>query len=349
MSLLLSAPLLVLRFAYDIFISTLQLLGGRLLPAPRVRDVDLTGKTAIVTGANSGIGLSLAKSLAAQNATVFLACRSIQRGEDAARQISDSSSTEKSKVHVLQLDTSDLSSVRDFAKSWKSSSTAPKQIDILVHNAGISGAPPGTEITKDGFGMIYATNFLGSFLLTSLLESSLSHDARVILTSSFGQYGGIPFRIFDNQGLLPRAEKTGDSGFYAITKSMQIVFAKLLQRRWNEQSNKSSRIAHAFTPGYTYTPIFEKMSALPPAFDPVFWFLKTATMLSTPVDVGAATGLWLCTTDDPAVRNPQDGGKYWDRCVRRLATADLLEATRSQEDFDRLWSTWCKDSGARWE
>ncbi|KAF2723159.1 NAD(P)-binding protein [Polychaeton citri CBS 116435] len=296
----------------------------RLLPHIQVPDSSLEGKTVIVTGANSGIGYVLSRDFAHRGASVYLACRNTSKGEEAASEIIDSVPESDNRVRVLQLDTSSLKSVRAFADHWLS---LGQRIDILVHNAGISDAG-GEDVTAEGLGTIYCTNFLGSFVLTHLLEGCLAHHARVIFTTSTGQYGGSLSRLFSLPGYRPEPShiftyRPSDSGLYADTKMMQVAFCKMLQQRWDQHSPEKQLTINSFTPGYTFTPIFDKTASLPWYVDPVFWFLKTATAIATPVDQGAATGVWLATTESAPVLA---GGKYYDRCVERSTFVDLEEA-----------------------
>lgn len=324
---------------YDFFISGLAIFIGSLLPRIRVDPVDLTGKVAVVTGANSGIGYALALALAKQNATVYLACRNTSKAQKAANEIIDACGNSHT-IHVVSLDTSSLASVRSFAATWGS-----RPIDILAHNAGIAGPSDDKDITPEGLGVIYATNFAGSFLLTSLLEPHFTPTARVILTSSTGQYAASTRQIFTLPRLAPNSsgKKPADSQFYADTKFMQVVFAALLQVHFNK--SPTQRTAHAFSPGYTYTPIFDKIPGLPWYIDPGFWLLKACTGLCIPVDQGAATGVWLATTDDAHVVGQGRGGQYWDRCVRRSTMVDVLP----QGMLERMWQLWEVDTGAKWE
>lgn len=136
---LLSNKAIALLFYYlDGILSLTTILVGRLLPKLKIPPTDLTNKTAIITGANSGIGYSLALSLAYQNATVYLASRNASKAHAAASGIIDATGISSAKIHVLSLDTSSLASVRAFASTWDSSS---KPIDLLIHNAGITGPP----------------------------------------------------------------------------------------------------------------------------------------------------------------------------------------------------------------
>src|SRR5438876_8551828 len=115
------------------------------------------GRTVVVTGANSGIGLAAARELARAGARVVLAARDPARGEKAAASISG-------EREVRQLDLSDLASVRSFAEAWDG------DLHVLVNNAGVMAPPEGR--TKDGFELQIGTNHLGHFALTNLLLPS---------------------------------------------------------------------------------------------------------------------------------------------------------------------------------
>src|SRR3954471_22198110 len=115
---------------------------------------DLTGKTAIVTGANSGIGLATAQAVARHGARVVFAVRNTAKGARAA-------TTVPGLTEVRQLDLADLASIRRFAADWQ------EPIHLLINNAGTSA--PKLERTTDGFELLFGTNHLGPFALTNLL------------------------------------------------------------------------------------------------------------------------------------------------------------------------------------
>ena len=116
---------------------------------------DMAGRTAIVTGANSGIGRAAAAALAGAGARVVLAVRTPAKGEQAAAKMSG-------ETEVRRLDLASLASVREFAAGWDGG-----EIDLLINNAGVM-VPPLSQ-TEDGFEMQFGTNHLGHFALTNLL------------------------------------------------------------------------------------------------------------------------------------------------------------------------------------
>ncbi|KAI4220631.1 MAG: hypothetical protein L6R40_008670 [Gallowayella cf. fulva] len=355
-----TAPASRINFFRDLCLGLLNLTIGRLLPALHVPNTDLSNKTAIVTGANSGIGLAIATALTQRGATVHLACRNSSKADvavsDITRQLPDS----VGRVKSLSLDTSSLSSVRTFAQDWNARS---EKIDILVHNAGIGSRSLGQdEYTSDGFPLIYVTNFLGSFLLTHLLENDLASDARIILTSSTGQYGGnfIPdFSLDRVQNRLepgfhtPKAsvvpgKVTADSYFYSNTKYMQVAFARLLQQHFDskaeEAGNRSQKLVYTFTPNFTMTPIFGKLNVRSLAEDPAWWILQATTFAGVAPEQGAATGVWLATTQDEEVVRDGKGGGYFDRMTRRVSKVSVT----ARDIVERLWIRWEADSGVEW-
>jgi NAD(P)-dependent dehydrogenase (short-subunit alcohol dehydrogenase family) len=202
---------------------------------------DLTGKTAIVTGANSGIGYEMARALARKEATVILACRNKDKGEAAVWQIDQE--YPEAKAELMQLDLSDLASVRRFAGEFTSHYD---RLDILINNAGIMVPPFGK--TADGFELQFGTNHLGHFALTGLLFGLIIHTprARVITVSSGGhRFGEIDF---DNLN----AEKGYDrQKAYAQSKLANLLFTYELQRRF--EGAAVDAIAAAAHPGWTAT------------------------------------------------------------------------------------------------
>jgi NAD(P)-dependent dehydrogenase (short-subunit alcohol dehydrogenase family) len=325
----------------DFVLSTFFFLCARAFPKLEVPHQDLNGKTAIITGSNSGLGFSLALSLAKRNATVYLACRNAGKAEAAAAKIIDL--TGSKRVHVLELDTSLLSSVHHFAERWAARPESDRRIDILMHNAGISTSDP--PFTAEGLSTIYTTNFLGSFVLTSLLENHLALDARVILTSSFASYLATFASV---RQLAPspehlKAKPPAPSMLYGHTKFDQVAFASLLQTRFH--ANCPTRTAHAFGPGFAATTFLENIPTTKWYLDIWFRLIQTTTFLATSIEQGASTGLWLATTVDAEIVGRGEGGSYWERFTRRSTSVD----TRSEQNLQRLWQAWCKDSGAEWQ
>ncbi len=188
------------------------------------------GRTAIVTGATSGLGLVTAQALAEAGARVVLAVRNVTRGEEVARRIGGN-------VDVRSLDLADLASVRSFADEWS------EPIDILVNNAGVMAIPKAA--TRDGFEMQFGTNHLGHFALTNLLLPKISD--RVVTLSSHAHKAG----AIDLDDLNWRARPYKPWAAYAQSKLANLLFTLELQRRL--QRDGSSVRATASHPGWSAT------------------------------------------------------------------------------------------------
>lgn len=191
---------------------------------------DMTAKTVVVTGANSGIGLEAARVFAAKGAHVVLAVRDEVRGRLAATAIGGS-------TEVRRLDLADLTSVRSFAAQWSG------DIDVLVNNAGI--LVPPFALTVDGFELQFGTNHLGHFVLTNLLLPQIS--GRVLtVASNAHRIGGLDF---DDLNWTTR--RYSRSRAYADSKLANLLFTLELQRRLS--SAGSPVLAVAAHPGWAAT------------------------------------------------------------------------------------------------
>ena len=148
---------------------------------------DQTGRTFVITGANSGIGLSAAKALAGRGANVVLAVRNTAKGEQAAAQIGGT-------TEVRQLDLADLASVRAFANDLD------QDVDVLINNAGVMNIPLAR--TADGFELQIGTNHLGHFALTNLLLPRIGERV-VVVASGAHRYGKINLDDLNSERALP--------------------------------------------------------------------------------------------------------------------------------------------------
>lgn len=192
---------------------------------------DLTGRTAVVTGANSGIGLTAADALARAGAHVVFAVRDVERGGAAAARVPGS-------TEVRRLDLADLSSVREFAAGWD------RPLDLLINNAGVMMIPE--QRTRDGFEMQFGTNHLGHFALTNLLLPYLTD--RVVTVSSGAHRWGDQRIDFDD---LDRSSGYDPRGVYAQSKLANLLFVLELQRRLAESGSPVRALAAH--PGYAAT------------------------------------------------------------------------------------------------
>jgi NAD(P)-dependent dehydrogenase (short-subunit alcohol dehydrogenase family) len=146
---------------------------------------DQTGRTVVVTGANTGIGYEAARVLANKKAHVILAVRSLEKGNVAAEKIR--AQNDDANVSVMTLDLADLSSIGKFSDDFKHEH---KSLDLLINNAGVM-LPPYSK-TKDGFEIQFGTNHLGHFALTGLLIETMKHTAgsRIVNISSIAHKSG---------------------------------------------------------------------------------------------------------------------------------------------------------------
>ena len=200
---------------------------------------DLTGKTYLITGGNSGIGLEAAKILGASGGKVIIACRNPDKAKTAAAEINTVSSV---KTGIVQLDLANLSSVRKAATSVK---RKYKKIDALINNAGIMQTPKLE--TADGFEMQLGTNHLGHFLWTGLLFDRVERaQGRVVTLSSIAhKYGKIHFNnLMLDRGYMPMKA-------YTQSKHANMLFGLELARRLDAAGSAvKSIICH---PGYANT------------------------------------------------------------------------------------------------
>jgi len=204
---------------------------------------DQTGRVAIVTGANSGIGYETAEALANRGATVVVASRSEPRGTGAVEALLIS--LPGARVEFTHLDLASLDSVRSFAEAFGSRFD---RLDLLINNAGIMN-PPTRQETADGFELQFGTNHLGHFALTLLLLNRLvdTEGSRIVNVASYVQnYGRLDL---DDPQWTARPYR--GMGAYAASKIANMLFTLELQRRL-EQSDVST-CAVAAHPGWTGT------------------------------------------------------------------------------------------------
>jgi NAD(P)-dependent dehydrogenase (short-subunit alcohol dehydrogenase family) len=233
---------------------------------------DQTGKTAVVTGANSGLGFAIARELALAGASVVLAVRDTGKGERAAAQIGD-------RTRVERLDLADLASVRSFAEQFEGS------LDLLVNNAGVMASP--RRLTADGFESQFGTNHLGHFALTGLMLAKLldAVDPRVVTMSSGAhRFGWI--RFDDLQG----ERRYNNWLAYGQSKLANLLFAFELDRRAG--GKLKSIAAH---PGYAATNL--------QFAGPAHWYERLAMALTNRLiaqsaEMGALPALYAATAPD---------------------------------------------------
>ena len=220
---------------------------------------DQTGRVAIVTGANSGIGFEAAKALALNGAMVVVACRSQTRGDQAVASILEAAPG--AAIELMLLDLANLGSVREFVAAFLDRFD---RLDLLINNAGVM-MPPERQETADGFELQLGVNHLGHFALTvALLELlAATEGSRVVNVSSSAQNWG----RFDLDDLQWRKRPFHRMGSYGASKVANMLFTLELQRRFEEAG--ASTLATACHPGWTATNL-QKTSPLFRWLNPLF-------------------------------------------------------------------------------
>jgi NAD(P)-dependent dehydrogenase (short-subunit alcohol dehydrogenase family) len=291
---------------------------------------DQTGRTAVVTGANTGLGFDTARALAARGASVVLAVRSVDKGEEAAARII--TTHPGADVSIQRLDLSSLDSVRTAASELRGERD---RIDLLINNAGLMYPPRGT--TADGFELQFGTNHLGHFALTGLLLDRLLTTAgsRVVTVSSIGHR--IRARIdFDD---LQSERSYNRVAAYGQSKLANLMFTYELQRRLAAAG--SSTIALAAHPGVSSTDLVRNSPRLLRVGSALFgWFVAQSA------EQGALPTLRAAT--DPAALGGQYYGPDGFRELRgRPVVVDSSKQSHDAELQRRLWTVSEKLTGVR--
>jgi NAD(P)-dependent dehydrogenase (short-subunit alcohol dehydrogenase family) len=248
---------------------------------------DQRGRVAVITGANTGVGLATATQLARHGAHVVLAVRNLDKGNAAAASIR--SKTPSADVSIQQLDLASLDSVYAAAAELD---TRLDRIDLLINNAGVMAGARPRSTTDDGFEMHFGTNHLGHFALTGLLLGHVlaAPNSRVVTVSSVAHRLQPRIHFEDLQSL--RTYRTTSA--YGQSKLANLMFVYELQRRL--AAHHSTSIAVTAHPGGTRTDLARDSST------PVKLF--NSLLLQTP-DMGALPTLRAAT--DPSV----SGGQYF--------------------------------------
>jgi NAD(P)-dependent dehydrogenase (short-subunit alcohol dehydrogenase family) len=279
---------------------------------------DLTGRTAIVTGANSGIGRAAAGALADAGARLVLAVRDAAKGAAAAAAMPGT-------TEVRPLDLASLDSIRAFADAWDG------DVDLLINNAGVM-VPPLTR-TADGFELQLGTNHLGHFALTNLLLEHVT--GRVVTVSSTGhRIGAIDFDDLQWERKRYRAWRA-----YGQSKLANLLFTSELQRRLTAAG--SPVLATAAHPGYAATNLqFHSGRRLQDLVSGL-----GNRLLAQDEDGGALPTLYAATADVPGDSFAGPGGFMEQRGAPKLVGRSI--AARDAAVAHRLWTVSEELTGVR--
>ncbi|NLT36562.1 MAG: SDR family NAD(P)-dependent oxidoreductase [Methanomassiliicoccus sp.] len=277
---------------------------------------DQSGRVAIVTGGNSGIGWHTARVLAQKGATVIIACRNMQKANTAADEIR--AFNPSGKVEVMPLDLSDLDSVREFEALFRE---RYDRLDLLINNAGIMFTPQGK--TKQGFEQQFGTNHLGHFALTGILLDKLNGTpgARIVTVSSGAhRMGNIDFDDLNSERDYSPYRAYGQS------KLANLLFTYELQRRLI--ATGQSTLAVAAHPGSTRTNLTRHSNAFVKLLDRI---------ISQKSDMGALPTLYAAT--EPNVQGGEYFGPSGAREMRGYPKkVESNEHSQNEELARRLWT-----------
>ncbi|CAL8079768.1 unnamed protein product [Calicophoron daubneyi] len=279
-------------------------------------DVDgirLDNRRALVTGANSGIGLVCCIELAKRGAEVHMICRDPQRGEKAREQVVEAANDPRVKVCLHKLDMSKPKEVAEFSKKFV---TEQSCLDILINNAGCMVNE--FKLNPDGIEANFATNVLGTYILTEGLIPALgkSTDARVIVVSS----GGMLTQKLDhaNPVLVESTNHFDGTAVYAQNKRQQVVMTEMWAKMYENIHFSSMH------PGWADTPAVA--SSMPD------FYRKMQGRLRTP-EQGADTAVWLALT--PNIKQYPSGSFFQDRkpVAKHLPLAWTHSSDQEKEQF----------------
>lgn len=275
----------------------------------------MTGKTCVVTGANTGIGKAAARALAQLGATVVIVCRNAEKGAAARAEI-ERAARESGRGGSVSLELADLASQMEVRGLAERLTAAHPSIDVLVNNAGV--ALRRREITVDGIERTFAVNYLAYVLLAQLLLPALTAaaqsrgEARIVNVAS-GAHGAIKTLDFDN---LQGEKRYTDFGAYALSKLADIMFTHALARRLAG----TGITVNTLHPGVVATEIWRQV--------PILRSIAKLFMLSP--EKGARTTVYLAASSE--VRGVT--GTYFDKCAPAKSTA----LSRDEALQERLWT-----------
>jgi NAD(P)-dependent dehydrogenase (short-subunit alcohol dehydrogenase family) len=300
-------------------------------PALALDVPDLSGKYAVVTGANSGLGFGLAKSLAAAGADVVLAIRNRAKGEAAIAAIRGEVPAAKLSIRTL-----DLSSLKSVAALGQELTAEGRPIDILINNAGVM-TPPQRQQTDDGFELQFGANHLGHFALTGQLLSLLraADSARVVTVSSLAA----------TQGHLEFGDPNAEHGYkpmvsYGMAKLAQLMFAVELDRL--SRAGGWGLMSNAAHPGLSKTNLLSGASygrdrpTLQARLTQLTWRLLPFMWLD--VDEGIKPTLYAAVSPDAEGATYYGPRGFYETAGGGVTFAGVPRLARSESDLAELWT-----------
>ncbi|NBP98241.1 MAG: SDR family NAD(P)-dependent oxidoreductase [Synechococcaceae bacterium WB6_3A_227] len=284
---------------------------------------DQSGRVALITGANSGLGLETARVLVGRGATVLMACRSRERAEHARRQLLPA--VDGGAIDLIDLDLGDLASVQ---RAVRQVEDCYGRLDLLINNAGVMGLP--RTLTRDGFECQFGINHLGHFALTNSLLPLMQGrtDARVVSVSSGAQYfGRINFNDLQAETNYDRWKAYGQS------KLANVMFAVELQHRLSSSnSNVQSFVAH---PGVARTNLQPtSVAASGSRLEPLAYRLMAPLFQSAAM--GALPQLFAATAKE-ANPSSQYGPNQWGGMRGWPTAVPMAPAAKDLEQRKKLW------------
>ncbi|CAH1783446.1 unnamed protein product [Owenia fusiformis] len=285
----------------------------------------LDGKTVIITGANTGIGLATARDMARRGARVILACRSLERANTAAQDII--STTENQDVIVKQIDLTSMESVRNFAAEIYKEEA---RVDILINNAGLSALPH--KMTSDGIEITMAANHHGHFLLTNLLLDKIKKSApsRIVNLSSLGhKWAKLDWdKINGEMTAGTKMLEKHEGNVYFVSKLCNILFTKEL----SERLQGTGVTCNSVHPGTVKTELFRNS----PGWLQSIVSVVGGLFLKSP-EQGAQTSIHCAVSEDIEGVT----GRYFSNC----RVDNESEAAKSTESAKKLWDISAKLTG----
>lgn len=285
--------------------------------------VKMDGKTVLITGANSGIGKETAKGLVSLGAKVIMACRNLEKAEAAAEEIRRQTGVDPNQVVIIQLDTSDLESVRNCSRKVYATES---KLDVLINNAGVGIGH--VKLSKQGYEYTFAANHVGHFLLTHLLLGLLkkSRPSRIINVSSVRHQGVSKTLSYS------RAPKPGSDMYYPglfgydTSKLAQIFHTNILAKQLEGQGV----VANSMHPGYVSSGIWYKDAYKKSVIKFMRLFGSLSSIIGRTSKDAAQTLIYMAT--DPELENVS--GQYFEN----VAISDQLSPfAKDPEMAKNMW------------